>query len=179
MFSKHSMRTQRSTQGVLNDLINLPAITQRSFNERQICAPQRRDGWEIIEITRISYRNGFFVAFERLLRDRANLSSLKGHPMISVLCKGSLIDLLVESIWGALFENVISVNRKLSSEVMFWKRALHKYVHIYQIYTPHIQVYSGCNVSPPSPRGLITWLSIICLLIALECIRLHYPLSCG
>ena len=84
---------KRSTnaQGVLIGLINLSMISQRSFNERQICPPRRRDGWEINEHTRISHRNGFWEIVERSLRDRAYFWLLNGHPTISVLCKGLLI----------------------------------------------------------------------------------------
>ena len=59
---------ERSTnaQGVLSDFTDLPMISQRSFNECQIYPPWRIDGWEINECTRISHRNSFFVAFERL-----------------------------------------------------------------------------------------------------------------
>ena len=39
----------------------------------------------INECTRISLRNVFFIAFERLLRDQANFVSVNGRP---VLCKG-------------------------------------------------------------------------------------------
>ena len=77
-----------NTQGALNDLIDLLMISQRSFNIRQICPTQRRHGWELKERTRISQRNGFCIAFEKSLRDRAYFWSLNGRPTIAVLCKG-------------------------------------------------------------------------------------------
>ena len=87
-----------NAQWALNDLINLPMISQRSFNERTKCPPRRRDGWEINECTRISQRNGFFIAFERLLKDQANFVSLNGYPTISVRCKGPFIS---AQSWGS------------------------------------------------------------------------------
>ena len=74
----------KSAQGVLDDLIDLPMISQRSFNKCQICSPWRRDGWEINNHTRISHRKSFFIAFEWSLRDQGIFLN---HPTISVLCK--------------------------------------------------------------------------------------------
>ena len=71
-----------NAQGTLNVLIDFPMISQRSFNERRIFPPQKRNGWQINERTRISHRNSFIVAFERSTRDQANFRSPNDlHPV--------------------------------------------------------------------------------------------------
>ena len=64
-----------NTQGVLNDLIDFPTISMIFQWILIFFLPQRRDGWEINKRTRISHRNGFFIAVERSLRDRDNFWS--------------------------------------------------------------------------------------------------------
>ena len=89
-----SPRSPQSFDSIQN---NLSMIAKRSdlsksaqwfLSDLSIFPPRSRDSWEINECTRISPRNSFFVAFERLLRDQAYFWLLNGSPTISVLCKG-------------------------------------------------------------------------------------------
>ena len=64
----HWMLKENLTISSSSTISSILMIFQWSFVEPQICPPQRRDGWEINEHTRISPRNGFFIAFERSLR---------------------------------------------------------------------------------------------------------------
>ena len=91
--SDHSTNTQRmlnecsrSTQGVLSDLIDLPMMSQWSFNQCQFLPPQKRDGCRSTS----AQGSPTEMAFSLLLRDRANVWSLNGRPTISVPCKGPL-----------------------------------------------------------------------------------------
>ena len=68
-------KCSRSDQGVLNDLIDPPNGLIHLSTNANFFHPEGEMA-EINERTRISNRNGFFIAFERLLRDRANLLSL-------------------------------------------------------------------------------------------------------
>ena len=101
MIAKGRNLSERSTnaQGVLKECSMISSISQWTPNFSTL-----KEGWlrDQTKCTRISHRNGFFIVFERSLRDRAYFWSLNGHPPISVLFKASDFQEPAHSINGDL-----------------------------------------------------------------------------